>query len=69
VAIGLAVGSKFAAVMLFVPLLLAAWVVAGDRWLRWLLVGGGTAVFTFALTNPFALLDFGCEVMTPISGG
>jgi 4-amino-4-deoxy-L-arabinose transferase-like glycosyltransferase len=69
VAIGLAVGSKFAAVMLFVPLLLAAWAMAGDRWLRWLLAGGGTAVFTFALTNPFALLDFGCEVMTPIRWG
>ena len=68
-AVGLAVGSKFAAVMLFVPLLLAAWVVAGDRWLRWLLAGGGTAVFTFALTNPFALLDFGCEVVTPIRWG
>ncbi len=65
VAIGLAVGSKFAAVMLFVPLLLAAWATAGDRWPRWLLAGGGTAVFTFALTNPFALLDFGCEVITP----
>jgi 4-amino-4-deoxy-L-arabinose transferase-like glycosyltransferase len=69
VAIGLAVGSKFAAVMLFVPLLLAAWAVAGARWLRWLLLGGGTAVFTFALTNPFALLDFGCEVITPIRWG
>jgi hypothetical protein len=65
VAIGLAVGSKFAAVMLVVPLLLAAWVVAGANWLRWLLAGGGTAVLTFALTNPFALLDFGCEVTTP----
>jgi hypothetical protein len=65
VAVGLAVGSKFAAVMLLLPLLLAAWVAAGDAWLRWLLAGGGTALLTFALTNPFALLDFGCEVITP----
>jgi hypothetical protein len=65
VATGLAVGSKFAAVMLVLPLLLAAWVVAGAKWLRWLTVGGSTSLATFALTNPFALLDFGCEVVTP----
>ena len=62
--IGLAVGSKFSAILLFVPLLLAAWQFGG-RWQRWL----GTAVFTIALTffltNPFAILDFSCEVNTP----
>ncbi len=62
--IGLAIGSKFAAVLLFVPLLLSAWWLAG-RWEWWL----GTAVFTIALTffltNPFAVLDFSCEVNTP----
>ena len=62
--IGLAIGSKFAAILLFLPLLLAAWQLDG-RWERWL----GTAVFTIALTffltNPFAVLDFSCEVNTP----
>jgi hypothetical protein len=62
--IGLAIGSKFAAVLLFVPLLLVAWWLSG-RWEWWL----GTAVFTIALTffltNPFAVLDFSCEVNTP----
>lgn len=62
--IGLAIGSKFSAVLLFLPLLLAAgWL--GVRWKWWL----GTAVFTIALTffltNPFAVLDFSCEVNTP----
>ena len=62
--IGLAIGSKFSAVLLFLPLLLAARQL-GDRWERWF----GTAVFTvaltFFLTNPFAVLDFSCEVNTP----
>ena len=64
--IGLAIGSKFSAVLLFLPLLLAAWWLGG-RWEWWL----GTAVFTIALTffltNPFAVLDFSCEANTPAS--
>ena len=62
---GLAVGSKFAAIMLLFPLLLAAWLCYGQQWMIW----GGTAVFvaflTFALTNPFALLDNSCTVISP----
>ena len=62
---GLAVGSKFAAIMLLFPLLLAAWFCYGKQWLWW----GGTAValaiLTFALTNPFALLDNSCTVISP----
>ncbi|MCB9007415.1 MAG: glycosyltransferase family 39 protein [Ardenticatenaceae bacterium] len=62
--IGLAIGSKFSAVLLFVPLALAAWWL-GEHWGRWL----GTAVFvvalTFFLTNPFAVLDLSCEVLAP----
>ncbi len=62
---GLAVGSKFAAIMLLFPLLLAAWFCYGKQWLIW----GGTAValaiLTFAFTNPFALLDNSCTVISP----
>lgn len=63
--VGLAVGSKFTAVLLLLPLTLAFWLWGGARW-WW---GWGTAVgiafLTFAITNPFALLDFSCRVLTP----
>ncbi len=62
--IGLAIGSKFAAVLLFLPLLLAAWWLEG-RWERWLATAVFTIALTFFLTNPFAVLDFSCEVNTP----
>lgn len=62
--IGLAIGSKFAAILLFVPLLLAAWWL-GRRWQWWLATAVFTAFLTFFLTNPFAVLDFSCEVNTP----
>ncbi|MBK8905944.1 MAG: glycosyltransferase family 39 protein [Anaerolineaceae bacterium] len=62
--IGLAIGSKFSAILLVLPLMLAATWMEG-RWDFWL----GTAVFTtaltFFLTNPFAVLDLSCEVLTP----
>ncbi|HIP71728.1 MAG TPA: phospholipid carrier-dependent glycosyltransferase, partial [Anaerolineae bacterium] len=62
---GLAVGSKFSAVMLLLPLGMTAWLCFGERWGKWL----GTAVLviflTFFLTNPFAVLDFSCDVVTP----
>lgn len=62
---GLAVGSKFSAVLLLLPLGLTAWLCFGEKWGRWL----GTAVvvicLTFFLTNPFAVLDFSCDVVTP----
>ncbi len=64
IAIGLAIGSKFAAVLLFVPLLLAAWWMRG-RWEWWLGTAVLTIAITFFLSNPFAVLDFGCEVNTP----
>ncbi len=64
---GLAVGSKFSAVLLLLPLGLTAWLCFGEKWGRWL----GTAVIviflTFFLTNPFAVLDFSCDVVTPAS--
>lgn len=62
--IGLAIGSKFAAVLLLVPLILAAWWLGG-RWEWWLGTAVFTIVLTFFLTNPFAVLDFSCEVNTP----
>lgn len=63
--VGLAVGAKFAAVLLFLPLAVTGWLAFGERWWRW----GGTAVLfaflAFFLTNPFAVLDWSCEVITP----
>ena len=63
--IGLAVGSKFAAVMLFLPLALAILLAASRR--RWLLLAaaGLVAFLVFFLGNPFAILDLGCETITP----
>jgi hypothetical protein len=59
------VGAKFAAVLLFLPLALTGWLVFGGAWWKW----GGTAVvaafLAFFLTNPFAVLDWSCEVITP----
>lgn len=63
--IGLAVGSKFAAVMLLLPLALAVYWTAGERWARWLVTAVAVSFFTFFLTNPFAILDLTCEVITP----
>jgi len=59
--IGLAVGSKFSAILLFAPLL---WAIgsgerAGRRWAEGL-AAVAVAVLVFALTNPFALLDRTC---------
>ncbi len=59
--IGLAVGSKFSAVLLFLPLLWA--IGSGGRGRRaWAeaLAAVAVAVLVFALTNPFAILDRTC---------
>ncbi len=61
---GLAIGSKFAAVMLFVPLGLTVWMIFGDQWLKGIVTAVFITFLTFALTNPFALLDNNCEVIT-----
>lgn len=58
---GLAIGSKFTAVLLLLPLLWTAWIGdAGAR--RWRTAGAVllVALITFAVTNPFALLDWTC---------
>lgn len=61
VMVGLAIGSKFTAVLLLLPLLWTGWAasVEGRRWpaLLWPLL---TIFVIFALTNPFALLDWTC---------
>ncbi|MCC6607130.1 MAG: glycosyltransferase family 39 protein [Anaerolineae bacterium] len=62
--IGLAVGSKFSAILLVFPLMLAARWMRG-RWDFWLGTAVFTAALTFFLTNPFAVLDLSCEVLTP----
>ncbi len=63
--IGLAVGSKFAAIMLFLPLTAAIWL--GSKRQRWRLLGVSllAAFVVFFITNPFAILDLGCEALTP----
>ncbi|MBK8984743.1 MAG: glycosyltransferase family 39 protein [Chloroflexi bacterium] len=62
---GLAVGAKFSAVLLFVPLAAAAWAAAGARWWRWWGTAVLVAFLAFFLTNPFAVLDWSCQVITP----
>jgi hypothetical protein len=67
VAIGLAVGSKFSAVLLFLPF---AVTLAVDQHLSRrravMRLGAGLliALVTFAITNPFALLDWSCDVVS-----
>lgn len=63
--VGLAVGSKFSAVLLFVPLAVAAWFADGAHWARNVAMAGLVAAVVFAVTNPFALLDLNCTVITP----
>ncbi len=62
--VGLAVGSKFSAVLLFLPLGLAFWLRKG-RWMWGLATAVLVAFLAFSLTNPFAVLDFSCRAMTP----
>lgn len=64
--VGLAVGSKFAAILLFLPLALAFLLVERGR-MQWLGLATAVAlaILAFALTNPFALLDWHCHVTTP----
>lgn len=65
--VGLAVGSKFAGIFLLLPLALFCWWHAPAFWprARRLLLAVFLAALTFALTNPFALLDFTCQVVSP----
>ncbi len=63
--VGLAVGAKFSAVLLFLPLAVTAWLGFGEKWIRWWITAVFVAFLTFFITNPFAVLDWSCEVITP----
>jgi len=63
--VGLAVGAKFSAVMLFLPLAVTAWLGFGQKWIRWWITAVFIVFLTFFITNPFAVLDWSCEVITP----
>ncbi len=58
--VGLAVGSKFTAVLLFAPLAWVALVGGGKRrWIEWA-IAVAASILVFVLTNPFAILDRTC---------
>jgi hypothetical protein len=71
VATGLAIGSKFAAILLFLPLTLAVWLDQArslHQRLALFLVTVVVGLLAFVLTNPFALLDQSCRpVAAPLS--
>ena len=57
---GLALGTKFSAALLALPLGVACTVLPGGTRIRWKrgLEGGGAALVAFVLTNPVVLLEF-----------
>ncbi len=63
--VGLAVGSKFAAILLLAPLAVTVWLGWRERWGVWLVTAVLVAFLSFFITNPFAILDLSCEVITP----
>lgn len=68
VAIGLAVGSKFSAILLVLPLIVALLLREEKESFsrRWtFLLALVLIALAFAISNPFALLDWTCEVITP----
>ncbi len=65
--VGLAVGSKFSAVLLLLPLLWAGWAVGGRRVHR-LVFPLIVALGVFAVTNPFAVLDWTCAPIESTGG-
>lgn len=68
IAIGLAVGSKFSAVLLILPLAIGVRLWSGKENLprrRILALAAALVLSVFTLTNPFAVLDWSCDVITP----
>ena len=65
---GLAVGSKFAGILLVLPILVACWLDGSRPRTQRLLLFVLTLLagfLAFFLTNPFALLDQTCQAITP----
>jgi 4-amino-4-deoxy-L-arabinose transferase-like glycosyltransferase len=63
--VGLAIGAKFSASLMLLPLVAALWfVLPPPRFWRFFVVLG-TTLLTFAISNPFAILDFNCQVVIP----
>lgn len=65
VLVGLAVGSKFSAILLLLAVVITAWLNWRRQAWRGLIFAGLLTLLSFALTNPFALLDNSCTVVTP----
>ncbi|MEM7335277.1 MAG: phospholipid carrier-dependent glycosyltransferase [Chloroflexota bacterium] len=65
VMVGLAVGSKFAAIILLLPLAIVIWVMWPKGWLWRIGLGIAISFASFFVTNPFAIVDLSCEVLTP----
>lgn len=56
--IGLAVGAKYTAGFLVIPLAWVLWQRHGSRGLKWFPAAGAACVLVFILTSPYILLDF-----------
>jgi hypothetical protein len=63
--IGLAVGAKFSAVLLVLPLLVTVYLGPEGKRARLVTAVLLVAALVFAVTNPFALLDWTCTAVTP----
>ncbi len=63
--VGLAVGAKFSALLLLLPLVAAAWLALPSPRLGRFLAVLAVALLTFVISNPFAILDNSCEVLSP----
>jgi hypothetical protein len=62
---GLAVGSKFAAILLFFPMLMTVYWVKRNQPERYVIFLVAVATLVFMISNPFAVLDATCKVITP----
>lgn len=63
--VGLAVGAKFSALLLLLPLVAAVWLALPGHRIWRLFAVLAVALLTFVISNPFAILDNSCEVLSP----
>ena len=63
--VGLAIGAKFSASLLLLPLGASAWFALPRPRLWRLFAVFAVALLTFILTNPFAILDQSCQAISP----